>query len=352
MKKSILLGILAIIVVAIIIFTMNNYLPTNESADQVLQPSEQITNTQLSSISATQNIKDQIKTTNNGTKYILDPNLPKGGGPSKGGIGIDRGIPALDESNIKYVTTNEADQWIQDNELVLAINHKNTKRVYPLQIMVWHEIANDVIAGDPIAITYCPLCGSGIAYYRVINNQVVRLGTSGKLYNSNLIMYDDLTDTYWQQIDGKAIIGPSTGLELQELNIDTVVWRDYKTNNQDAQVLSQDTGMDRNYGRDPYGSYYEDSFLIFPVDNEDNRIHPKTPILGIEIDGKYKAYQEDQIRSLGLINDNFNGIDIRIESDESGIIKITNTETGKEITRERDFWFAWYAFHPDTELYE
>ena len=350
-KKSILLGILAIILVVVIIFTMNNYIPKNKSADQNLQPSESITNNQLSSLSSTQT-NANIQTTTDGTKYILDPDKVRGGGPSKGGIGVDRGIPALDENNIKYVTVNEADQWIEDNELVLAFNHKGSKRVYPLQIMVWHEIANDVIAGDPIAITYCPLCGSGIAYYRVINNQAIKLGTSGKLYNSNLIMYDDLTDTYWQQIDGKAIIGELTGYELKELSIDTVIWRDYKTNNPDAQVLSQDTGMSRRYGNDPYGNYYEDSFLIFPVDNENNIIHAKTPVLGIEINGKYKAYQEDQIKEQKTITDSFQNINIKLEAKDDGTISIINTNTGEEITRERDFWFAWYAFHPDTELYE
>ncbi len=348
MKKSVLLIILIIAILAIAFFLTNNSISIE---NQETQPIETITNNNLVTLSAKQtNVK--IMTDETGTKYILDPSKVRGGGPGKGGIGIDRGIPALDENNIKYVTVEEADKWIEDNELVLAFNHKGVKRVYPLQIMVWHEIANDVIAGDPIAITYCPLCGSGIAYYRVINNQPVKFGTSGKLYNSNLIMYDDLTDTYWQQIDGKAIIGELTGLELIELSIDTVVWRDYKTNNQDAQVLSQQTGMSRNYGRDPYGNYYEDSFLIFPVDNEDNRIHAKTPVLGIEINGKYKAYQEDQIKELRTITDTFQNTNIKIEAKEDGTITITNTDTGEEITRERDFWFAWYAFHPDTELYQ
>jgi len=331
--------------------TSTNNPKTNNEPSASLIPTESITNNQLSQLSAT-TTTTQIQTTSDGTKYILDPDKVRGGGPRKGGIGIDRGIPALDESNIKYTTVEKASEWIKDNELVLAFEHKGIKRVYPLQIMVFHEIANDVVAGDPIAITYCPLCGSGIAYYRVLNNQVVKFGTSGKLYNSNLIMYDDLTDTYWQQIDGKAIIGELTGQELIELSIDTVTWRDYKVNNPDAQVLSKDTGMSRRYGNDPYGNYYEDSFLIFPVDNENNIIHAKTPIVGIEINGKYKAYQEDQVRKQKIIQDKFNGINIKLEADESGIITITNLDSGAEIIKERDFWFAWYAFHPETELYE
>jgi hypothetical protein len=361
MKKGLLIGILAIIILLAIFFffnssnqqTNNNDDNNQPSTSKNLIPAESLNpSTDLSQLSAKLTTPNDEIQTKNGQKYILDPDKVRGGGPPKGGIGVDRGIPALDESNIQYTTVQEADTWIQDNELVLAIIHKGKKRVYPLQIMVWHEIANVVIAGDPIAITYCPLCGSGIAYYRVINNQPVKIGTSGKLYNSNLIMYDDLTETYWQQIDGKAIIGELTGLELQELNIDTVVWRDWKTNHPDSEVLSQQTGMNRNYGRDPYGDYYEDSFLIFPVDNEDNRIHPKTPILGVEINGQFKAYKEDDLKELVIINDEIDGTKIKLEIDEAGTITITNLDTNEIIVKERDFWFAWYAFHPDTDLYE
>ena len=156
----------------------------------------------------------EIKVDEQGVKYIVHPNKLMKGGPPKDGI------PSID--NPKYVTVSDADEWIQDNELVLAIIYKNIKRVYPFQILVWHEIVNDVIAGDPILITYCPLCGSGIAYERNIDGEAVEFGTTGMLYNSNLVMYDRKTDTYWTQIDGKAIIGELTGRELKEISIDTV----------------------------------------------------------------------------------------------------------------------------------
>ena len=165
-------------------------------------------------------------------------------------------------------------------------------------------------------------------------------------------MYDALTDTYWTQIGGLAILGELTGQKLVPISIDTVVWRDYKTLNPDAKVLSQDTGISRNYGRDPYGNYYEDSFLIFPVKNSDNRIHAKTVVFGIEVNGNYKAYQEDDLIETGEINDEIAGIKIKVERSIEGIVKITNLETGEEIIKERDFWFAWYAFHPDTDLWE
>ena len=296
-------------------------------------------------------ISDEIQTTPDGTKYLVDPNKIRSGGPPKGGIGVDRGIPALAAENIHFVSVEDADEWIEDNELVLALIYNGEKRVYPLQIMVWHEIANDVVGEDPLAITYCPLCGSGIAYERTITvdgeETVSRFGTSGKLFNSNMVMYDEETDTYWQQIDGKAIVGDLVGQELTEISIDTVVWRDWKVSHPDSDVLSQDTGMSRQYGRDPYGNYYEDSFLIFPVENEDDRIHPKTQIIGVEINGSYKAYQRADVTS---IEDTVGGVKITLKRLDDGRIIITD-EDGNEIVKEEDMWFAWYAFHPETTLY-
>ena len=294
-----------------------------------------------------------VHTTSSGEKYIVDPALIRSGGPPKGGIGIDKGIPALDSSNIKFVSVADADAWIEDNELVLALMYDGVVRVYPLQIMVWHELVNDEINGEPILITYCPLCGSGIAYERFVTvdgeRTETRFGTSGKLFNSNLIMYDEETDTYWQQIDGLGIVGDLTGNELVEISIDTVTWRDWKVAHPDSHVLSQDTGMTRSYGRDPYGSYYEDSFLIFPVDNENDIIHPKTQIVGIVVNDVYKAYAKEELD--GKIDDSVGGVEITVEKFDDGRVVVIDVASGEEIVKEEDFWFAWYAFHPETQLY-
>ena len=284
-----------------------------------------------------------VKVTARGVKYIVDPDKIIGGGPPKDGI------PSIDDP--KFVSVEEADKWIQDNELVLAFIYKGVKRVYPLQIMVWHEIVNDNIAGDPILISYCPLCGSGIAYERVLNGEEVEFGVSGKLYNSNLVMYDRKTNSYWSQVDGVAIVGELAGMKLKPISIDTVVWRDWKVAHGDSEVLSQKTGFFRPYGRDPYGNYYEDSFLFFPVEAQDDRVHPKTVVFGVEVNGNFKAYREEDLKEQKVIEDEIDGVNIKIERDAVGIVKVTNVDTGEEIVKGRDFWFAWYAFHPDTELY-
>ena len=284
-----------------------------------------------------------IQTLDDGTKYLVHPDKIRRGGPPKDGI------PSIDDP--KYISLEEADEWIADDELVLAIDYKGVKRVYPMQILVWHEIVNDTIAGDPILVTYCPLCGSGIAFERTVNGREVEFGTSGKLYNSNLIMYDRLTDTYWTQIDGLAVLGELTGTKLTPISIDTVPWREWKSVHPDSEVLSRDTGYSRQYGRDPYGDYYENSFLMFPVENRDDRIHPKSVVFGIEVDGVYKAYREDDVKELGTIEDEVNGRNLLITRDQAGAVEIIDTDSGEEIVKERDFWFAWYAFHPDTLLF-
>ena len=179
----------------------------------------------------------------------------------------------------------------------------------------------------------------------------MEFGVSGKLYNSNLVMYDRKTNSYWSQLDNIAIVGELTGTRLTPVSIDTVVWRDWKQAHPDSEVLSLDTGFERPYGRDPYGSYYEDSFLFFPVENEDDRVHPKTVIFGIEINGAYKAYKEDDLVELTVIEDTVGGIRIKVEREDSGTVRVTNLETEEEIVKERGFWFAWYDFHPETELY-
>jgi uncharacterized protein DUF3179 len=289
------------------------------------------------------NDKHEVLTNDAGLRYVVDPALLMAGGPPRDGI------PSIDGPS--FVSVETADEWIADDELVLALIYKGVKRVYPLQILVWHEIVNDVVAGDPLLISYCPLCGSGIAYLRQLDGQAVEFGTSGMLYNSNLVMYDRKTETYWSQIDGLAIVGELSGQELESICLDTVVWQEWKIAHPDSEVLSQDTGFDRDYGRDPYGSYHEDSFIWFPVQARDDRVHPKTVVFGIEINGAYSAYREEDLIDLGFIEDRVNGVRIRISRDVSGLVSVLNVSTQEPLVKERDFWFAWVAFHPNTRLY-
>jgi len=288
--------------------------------------------------------KDEIKTLPDGTKYIVHPNKLLSGGPPKDGI------PSIDKP--KFISVEEANKFVRDDELVLGINLNNDKRVYPFQILVWHEIVNDVVGNRAVAVTYCPLCGTGIAYERTINNEPVEFGVSGLLYNSDLVMYDRKTDTLWDQVTGRAIVGELTGARLKQVPIDTVTWGDWRKLHPDAKVLSRETGFIRSYGRTPYGDYDTSKSIYFPVENEDLRLHPKEVIFGVEIDDKSKAYTEEDLKKLRKIEDTFNGVNLIVERSDAGIVTIKNKDTDEDIIPVRSFWFAWFAFHPDTELYK
>ncbi len=315
-----------------------------------------------------------------GQKHIIPLDKIKSGGPPKDGI------PSID--NPEFVVASE-EYHVSDSDIVIGLEINGDARAYPLSILVWHEIVNDDVGNVPVAVTYCPLCFTNQVFERVINDQEVEFGTSGKLYNSNLVMYDRLTNSYWSQALGKAIIGELSGYQLNIIPFDVITWGDWKNLHPDTLVLTTNTGHVRAYGVDPYGGYYTDTRVIFPVDNIDDRIHPKEIILGFN-DGKiYKAYKQQDLESAVIINDQINNNPIFLVSlysenarafertvdgkileffieDDIIIDKETRSEwsydgiaisgllEGAELNRvpfNPGFWFEWTAFHPDTEVY-
>ena len=327
----------------------------------------------------TQIADDGIMTTN-GQKHIIPLEKIKSGGPPKDGIpSID--TPEFIEASQEY--------HVSDSDTVLGLEINGDVRAYPLSILVWHEIVNDNVGGVPVAVTYCPLCFTNQVFERVIDGQEVEFGTSGKLYNSNLVMYDRLTNSYWSQALGKAIVGELTGYELSTIPFDVIKWGDWKSLHPDSVVLTTNTGHVRAYGVDPYGNYYTETRIIFPVENTDNRMHPKEIILGFNDGDVYKAYKQQDVESAVIINDQINNNPIFLVSlypenarvfertvdgkvlefffkDGSIIDKETNSEwnydgvaisgslVGTELNRipfNPGFWFEWIAFHPDTDVY-
>ena len=317
----------------------------------------------------------------NGQKHIVPLEKIKSGGPPKDGI------PSID--NPKFAPVSES-QFVPDTTFVIGLDINGEKRAYPLFIMVWHEIVNDSVGGVPVAVTYCPLCFTNQVFERVIDGKEVEFGTSGKLYNSNLVMYDRLTDSYWSQALGVAITGELTGYELKRIPFDVISWADWKTLHPDTLVLTTETGHIRSYGVDPYGDYYTDPRILFPVEHEDDRMHPKELILGFHESDVYKAYKQDDVESAIVINDIFNNKPMMLVSLFSGdsrafdrtvndkvltfdfvdnvIIDLeskskwnydgvatSGSMEGIQLVRlpfNPGFWFQWVAFHPDTEVYE
>ena len=135
------------------------------------------------------------------------------------------GIPSIDSP--KFQSVQEADEILEDSEFVLGLNINGDIRVYPLQILVWHEIVNDVVGGKPIAVTYCPLCFTNQVFNRtLIDGNIVEFGTSGKLYNSNLVMYDRKSNSLWSQALGEGIVGDYSGIKLEKIPFDIAYWKE------------------------------------------------------------------------------------------------------------------------------
>lgn len=279
------------------------------------------------------------------SKNLIDPSELVSGGPPKDGI------PSID--NPRFVSIDESD-WISETSEIFILTVNDTVKAYPQPILVWHEIVNDNIEGIPVAVTYCPLCGSTVAYKRVINGEATEFGTTGLLYNSNLVMYDRLTDSYWTQIRGEAVIGEVVGTKLEKLPLQTMKWGDAKKRFPQAQILSKETGFSRSYGSDPYAYYYEREEILFPVKNTQSEydIGSKTIVIGLTINGESRAYTEFDLITQKNITDKLGGERIQLVKEADGFMKITNLETGEKIAWERDFWFAWLAFHPETTVYE
>ncbi|MBI2430828.1 MAG: DUF3179 domain-containing protein, partial [Candidatus Levybacteria bacterium] len=260
-------------------------------------------------------------------------------------------IPSIDSPKFESVQNAS---WLRDEDIVFAIDYKGTQRAYPQRILNWHEIVNDTIAGDPIAITFCPLCGSALAFERKVDGVITEFGVSGKLHNSDLVMYDRYEGNLWQQITGEGIVGPAARRNevLKQIPIITTTWGAWKNEHPNTQILSRNTGFSRNYDQYPYGTYEQDDQLLFGVKGLDKSLQIKTVIYGVEIDGKSKAYPESIFDEKKVIEDTVGNIAIRLERTQFGQIKVTNLQTQEEIIPIRLFWFAWAAFHPDTEVYQ
>ncbi len=190
------------------------------------------------------------------------------------------GIPSIDEP--AFIRASDVD-FLAENEPVLAVDIDGDIRAYPVQILMWHEIVNDTVGGIPVAVTYCPLCNSALAYDRRIDDRVMEFGTSGLLWNSALVMYDRQTETLWSHFTGEGIVGELTGVELEVFPVATVPWGLWRDANPDGLVLSRETGFDRDYGRNPYPGYDDVNSQPFLFEGEvDGRYTAMTRIVGVE----------------------------------------------------------------------
>ena len=327
---------------------------------------------------------------------LVDPSEIRSGGPPPDGI------PSIDDPTF---LAPSAVRFLEETEPVVAIEVEGDARAYPIQILMWHELVNDTIGGVPVTVSYCPLCNSAVAYDRRLDGRVLEFGTSGRLWNSALVMYDRQTETLWSHFTAQGIIGELTGEQLQTLPVATVPWGVWRDANPDGLVLSRDTGFERDYGRNPYLGYDDIDGTPFLFEGDiDGRYTAMTRIVGVEIDGDAVAVPLARLREAGVVDTEVGGTDVvvlwqagtasALDADDvaggsdvgaTGVFVpvvdgqrldfepaddgFVDAQTGSTwnilgeafagaltgarldaVAHVDTFWFAWSAFIPDTEI--
>lgn len=267
------------------------------------------------------------------------------GGPARDGI------PSIDKP--EFVSIDKSN-WLSDTDMVLSLELNGISRAYPIAILNWHEIVNDRLGNQSVVISYCPLCGTGMAFSSEIGGRVLEFGVSGLLYNSDVLLYDRQTDSLWSQIMSQAVSGPLAGNKLTQLTLNQMRWGDWKQRYPKGEVLSRNTGYSRDYSTSPYGDYDQSPALYFPVEFLSRQYHPKERVLGIEVNGKFKAYPFAELAKLSgnELQDQFNGEELLLRfnaKNRTGEVFLSPNQQSKPAVNA--FWFAWFTFHPKTSVF-
>jgi len=260
------------------------------------------------------------------SKTIIDPSSLQSGGPPRDGI------PPIDHP--RFVTVEGASEWIADREPVIFLELNGEVRAYPLQIMVWHEIVNDTVGGVPVAVTFCPLCYSAIAFDRRIKEKAYDFGTSGLLRHSDLVMYDRQTESLWQQLSGEAIVGRMVGQRLKMIPASLIGFGQFKSEHPDAKVLSRVTGYRRDYGRNPYVGYDDIANTPFLYRGPlPKKVRPMEHLVTVMLNGETVAYPFSILKKRPVVNDEVGGIPIVVFYEEStrSALSRSKIKSGKAI---------------------
>ncbi len=257
------------------------------------------------------------------------------------------GIPGLDAPRFE----SAADAKWSDGERVLGITVGGESRAYPVAILDWHELVNDTLGGQPILVSYCPLCRTGMVFDRRVGGKVRRFGVSGLLFRSDVLMFDRESESLWSQIKAEAVTGPLRGKRLTLLRSSMDDWGSWRRAHPESTILSRSTGHARNYDRSPYAGYATSRELHFPAPH-DRRYHPKTLTLGIRIANHgARAYPAPEVENAGgSVAEDFAGRRIVVSYDARRAVFEVAAPEDVEIIE--GYWFAWAAFHPDTTVFE
>ena len=291
------------------------------------------------------------------SKHLVSLDEFQSGGPAKDGI------PAID--NPHFTTAQDVD-WLESREPVIAVTVGDETRAYPIQILMWHEIANDRVGDVPVAVTFCPLCNPAIVFDRRLDGETLDFGTTGKLRESDLVMYDRQTESWWQQFGGEALVGTMAGKKLRQLPARMVSWEQFRNDHPTGLVLDKETGFFREYGANPYAGYDNiDSPPIFATRGDgDDRLPPKERVVYVEVGDEAFAVPFTSLAEKRTVE---------IETDKgelvvrwrAGVASALDEVTiaqgrdvgaasvlleGEPLPFSEPFWFAVAAFRPDIEI--
>lgn len=268
----------------------------------------------------------------------------RSGGPGR------NGIPAIDQP--KFVAPDKA-SFLGNEDQVLSVTLNGETRAYPLRILVWHEIVNDGIGEARIAVTYCPLCGTGMVFDRNVAGRTVDFGVSGLLYQSDMLMYDRQTESLWSQLDMKAIAGKMAGTALTWLPSRRMSWQAWKREYPEGKVLSTETGHRRDYSRTPYSGYEDNERTMFPVPSTRKELRHKEWIVGVVVNQVAAAYALKALKRQGVVEETVGGASLRIAYDpDADSVRAVTVESNEDIPIVQAYWFAWQAFYPETRLWD
>lgn len=275
------------------------------------------------------------------------------GGPPKDGI------PSIDAPSFAPVSDID---WLEDLEPVIRLEIDGVVKAYPLQVLIWHEIVNDTIAGREVAVTYCPLCNSSVVFDRRLDGKTLDFGTTGLLRNSDLVMYDRQTESWWQQFTGEAIVGAFVGRELQMIPSRVESFASLRDTTPNALVLQRPASARRDYGRNPYVGY-DSRNAPYPFYQGDlpEGINPMARVVVVRDGDDIHAVTLAQLRETGRAS--FGAVEVRWREGQASILDTSRAAKGRDIgnvtaikrlggeetdlVHDVTFAFVIHAFHPD-----
>lgn len=286
------------------------------------------------------------------SRFTVDFSTIMSGGPPRDGI------PPID--NPTFLPVQDV-TGLDDNEPVMSVVIDGEARAYPLRMMIWHEIVNDVLSGRAIAVTYCPLCNAAIVFDRTIDGSETTFGTTGKLRNSDLVMYDRQTESWWQQFTGEAIAGERAGMELNVIPSRLEAWKHFRDRRPDGDVLTPKNPDLRDYGRNPYAGYDTSGVPFLYRGPMPEGILPLSYVVVIREAGAPVAISLDRVRREGRIELENGAVvawvpGVRSALDDSAIAQgrqigsVTVTRDGEDLAHELTFAFVVSAFLPETAI--